>query len=198
VTSILTVGLLFKVNWKTHFFRAPNATQHLPDVWGAIFGGDIDLDRWPTFRVNWKTRFFVPRMPHNTCQTSGVPFSEVTSTFTIDLLFRVNWKTCFLCPECHTTLAGRLGAFFGGDLDLDRWPTCTFQGQLKNVFFRAPKTTQLAGCLVCVFWRWPWPWPLTYFSNFYKGSRSLADICRILLSLTLFKFVACNQQLFIM
>jgi hypothetical protein len=177
VTSTLTVDLLFKINWKTPFFVprmphntcrtsgvqfrrwpwpltyfsrstgkrvfcAPNATQHLQEVWGTFFGADLDLDHWPTFQGQLENAFF--------------------------------------CPKCHTTLAGVWGAIFGGDLVLDRWPT--FQGQLETRFFvpRMPHNTcWTSGVRILeVTSTLTVDQQKMYFSNFYKGSRSLANICR--------------------
>jgi hypothetical protein len=91
----------FSMSMEKHVFFCPKPTQNLPEVLGAFFGGDLDPDLWPTFQGEQKNMFFVPRIPHNTCQRSGVRFSEVTLTLTFDLLFKVNLKTCFSCPEFH-------------------------------------------------------------------------------------------------
>jgi hypothetical protein len=83
----------------------------------------------------------MPRVPHNTCQRSGVHFSEVILTFTVDLAYfsrSTGKRVFFRAPNTTQHLLEVWGAFFRGDLDFEP----TFQGQLENVFFRASNTTQ--------------------------------------------------------
>jgi hypothetical protein len=150
------------------FFRAPNTTQHLSEVWGAVFGGDLELDRWPTFQGQLKNVFF--RAPNTVQHLPEVLDAFFVGDLDLDLwpTFQGQLKNVFFrARKPHNTCRKSWVRFLEVTLTFD----LLFKVNWKTCFFVPENHTTLAGGLGCifsevtltltVFQRWPWPRPLT-------------------------------------
>jgi hypothetical protein len=105
VTLILTVDLLFNVNWKkTCFFvpRIPHNTCRRSGVHFSEVTLILTVDLF--FKVNWKTCFFVPRIPDSRRGANQYGFAVFGTEFSLQIRRTVRYKFVREIPRIREIL----------------------------------------------------------------------------------------------